>query len=211
MDKVRTKQIWQAAGLPTPNLVVARDKADLQRAAESLDFPVMVKPAHEGSSIGMSKVSSPDILPAAWEKACGYDGDVLIEEWIEGPEYTAAILGEQALPLIRLETPREFYDYEAKYAADSTRYLCPCGLEEQLETELQQLAQAAFAAVGASGWGRVDFMLDSAGRPFLIEVNTVPGMTDHSLVPMAARVAGIDFEQLVVEILATSRSREVRA
>ncbi|MGA7802601.1 MAG: D-alanine--D-alanine ligase [Gammaproteobacteria bacterium] len=203
MDKVRTKRVWQGAGLPTPPYAVLRERADLS-AAESLGFPLMIKPAREGSSIGMSKVEQTAGLEAAWLAAAGYDREVLAERWIEGGEYTAALLGADALPLIRLETPRSFYDYEAKYQADSTRYLCPCGLAADRERECQQLAASAFDALGAGGWGRVDFMVDSDGQPWLIEANTVPGMTDHSLVPMAARAAGIDFEQLVWRILETA-------
>lgn len=208
MDKIRCKQIWQASGLPTPEFLVARSEADLAQVP-ALGFPVMVKPAREGSSIGMSRVAAMDELPAAWALARDYDSEVLIERWIEGCEYTVALLGDRALPAIRLETPHAFYDYAAKYEANTTRYHCPCGLDSAAEGELQALAQQAFAAVAAGGWGRVDFMVDGAGRPMLIEVNTVPGMTDHSLVPMAARAAGLEFEDLVLEILATSLAREV--
>ena len=204
MDKVRTKQIWQAAGLPTPKFLVLESPADLGRVTAELGFPVMIKPAHEGSSIGMSKVERAEELPAAWQDAVHYDRAVLAEAWITGAEYTASILGEQTLPLIRLETPHAFYDYEAKYRANDTRYHCPCGLTEQQELQFRSLAQRAFRSVAASGWGRVDFMCDRSGQPYLIEVNTVPGMTDHSLVPMAARAAGIDFEALVLRILEVS-------
>lgn len=207
MDKVRTKQIWQAAGLPTPKFLVLESAADLGRVATELSFPVMIKPAHEGSSIGMSKVDRAEDLQAAWHAAMQYDSAVLAEAWITGSEYTASILGDQALPLIRLETPRTFYDYEAKYRANDTRYHCPCGLTEQQEQAFRALAQRAFRSVAASGWGRVDFMCDKSGQPYLIEVNTVPGMTDHSLVPMAARAAGIDFEALVLRILEVSLMR----
>jgi D-alanine-D-alanine ligase len=208
MDKVRTKQIWQAAGLPTPKFLVLENEADLGRVEAELGFPVMIKPAHEGSSIGMSKVERVADLPAAWAAAMQYDRAVLAECWITGREYTASMLGEQALPLIRLETSHAFYDYQAKYFADDTRYHCPCGLPEAEELHLRALAQRAFRAVAASGWGRVDFMCDHNGRPYLIEVNTVPGMTDHSLVPMAARAAGIDFDALVLRILEGSFMRD---
>ncbi len=208
MDKIRCKQIWQAGGLPTPEFLVARSEADLAQV-QALGLPVMVKPAREGSSIGMSRVATMDELPAAWALARDYDREVLIERWIEGCEYTVALLGDRALPAIRLETPHAFYDYAAKYEANTTRYHCPCGLDRIAEGEMQALAQQAFAAVAATGWGRVDFMVDGCGRPMLIEVNTVPGMTDHSLVPMAARAAGLEFEDLVLEILATSLVREV--
>lgn len=208
MDKVRTKQIWLAAGLPTPKFLVLESEGDLARVEPELGFPVMIKPAHEGSSIGMSKVERAADLHAAWKTAMQYDRAVLAERWITGREYTASMLGEQALPLIRLETSHAFYDYQAKYFADDTRYHCPCGLPEADELQLRVLAQRAFRAVGASGWGRVDFMCDHNGEPYLIEVNTVPGMTDHSLVPMAARAAGIDFDALVLRILEQSFMRE---
>lgn len=204
MDKIRTKQIWRSAGIPTPEFAVVRTEAELQQAQAGLTFPVIVKPAHEGSSLGMTRAETADSLPAAWQEAARFDTDVLVERWIEGEEYTAALLGAAALPLIKLETPHSFYDYAAKYSAGDTRYLCPCGLPAARETELQVQSRAAFAAVAASGWGRVDLMLDGQGQPWFIEVNTVPGMTDHSLVPMAAREAGIDFTRLVLRILQTS-------
>ena len=210
MDKVRTKQIWQAAGLPTPKFLLLESESDLGRVAAELGFPVMIKPALEGSSIGMSKVERAEELQAAWRAAMQYDSAVLAEAWITGSEYTASILGDQALPLIRLETPRAFYDYEAKYRAKDTRYHCPCGLSEEQELQFRDLAQRAFRAVAAGGWGRVDFMCNHSGQPYLIEVNTVPGMTDHSLVPMAGRAAGIDFECLVSRILEISLARDVQ-
>jgi D-alanine-D-alanine ligase len=162
----------------------------------------MVKPALEGSSIGMSKVNESEDLLNAWQQAVAFKGKVLAERWIEGREYTVAILGDLSLPAICLETPRDFYDYEAKYQADDTRYLCPCGLSMEEEHRLQRLALAAFQALGAAGWGRVDIMCSQDGTPYVIELNTVPGMTDHSLVPMAARAAGIEFDELVFRILA---------
>ena len=201
MDKYRSKLVWQGAGLPTPGFAVIGAETDLDAAAE-LGFPLMVKPTREGSSIGMARADDPAGLRAAWELAARYDARVMAERWISGAEYTAAILGESPLPLIRLETDRAFYDYTAKYEADDTRYLIPCGLDAVRERELQDLALRAFQAVGASGWGRVDLLMDGEGRPWLIEVNTVPGMTGHSLVPMAARAAGIDFDELVWRILA---------
>ena len=204
MDKVRTKQIWQSCGLPTPAFRMLVSAGDLETAVADIGFPMMVKPAHEGSSIGMTKVERREDLEAAWRLAAKYDRAVLAEAWITGREYTASILGGQVLPLIRLETPRAFYDYEAKYRSDDTRYHCPCGLSADDERAHRDLALRAFAAVAASGWGRVDFMCDAAGQPYLIEVNTVPGMTDHSLVPMAARAAGIDFDALVLRILETA-------
>ncbi|MEA3278824.1 MAG: D-alanine--D-alanine ligase [Pseudomonadota bacterium] len=207
MDKYRCKLAWRGCGLSTADFVLLRAETDLPLAAQ-VGFPLMVKPAQEGSSIGMARADDPDQLAAAWRAAAQYDGLVIAERWITGAEYTCAILGREALPLIRLETPRAFYDYEAKYEADSTRYLCPCGLSESDEQRLQELSLAAFDAVGAGGWGRVDFMLDGEGQPQLLEVNTVPGMTDHSLVPMAARARGIDFDALVWRILETSLERD---
>ena len=204
MDKLRTKQLWQGIGLPTPAFCVLSTPQDLSRAAAEIGFPMMLKPVHEGSSIGMTRVEREADLQAAWQAAGEYDREVLAERWITGREYTASIVGRTALPLIRLETPRTFYDYEAKYRADSTRYHCPCGLPAAQEEQLQSLALQAFDAVAASGWGRVDFMLDGDDRPWLIEVNTVPGMTDHSLVPMAARVHGWEMPELVWRLLETS-------
>jgi D-alanine-D-alanine ligase len=204
MDKLRTKQVWQSAGIPTPAFTVLSSKAEVAVAKSDLRYPVIVKPPHEGSSFGISKVDVADDLPAAWEQAARYDTTVLVEQWIAGGEYTAGILGDEVLPLIRLETPNAFYDYAAKYETDTTRYLIPCGLEAGKEAALQSLSLAAYRAVGASGWGRVDFMLDASGQPWFIEVNTVPGLTDHSLVPMAAQAAGIDFSQLVCGILDSS-------
>ena len=203
MDKYRTKAIWRGLGLPTPESVLIEDVSAL-KAAEAIGFPLMIKPSREGSSIGMAKVENPEQLQQAWENARGFDASVLAERWIVGREYTASVLLGEALPLIRLETPNTFYDYEAKYLADTTSYHCPCGLPESRESELQQLCLQAFEAVGAAGWGRVDLMLDENQQPWLIEVNTVPGMTDHSLVPMAARAAGIEFDELVLRILNTS-------
>ncbi len=204
MDKQRTKRVWQGLGLPTPDFDMLACEQDLENAAQRIGFPMMLKPVHEGSSIGMTRVEKPEALAQAWREADRYDHDVMAERWISGEEYTAAIVGNDVLPLIRLETPREFYDYEAKYRADSTQYHCPCGLAESRELELQQLSKQAFDAVGASGWGRVDFFLDSDGAPWLIEVNTVPGMTDHSLVPMAAKQHGWDMTELVWRILETA-------
>jgi D-alanine-D-alanine ligase len=205
MDKYRTKLVWAGAGLPTAEFALLRSEADIDQAAV-LGFPLMVKPAQEGSSIGMARADDRASLADAYAAAAGYDRQVIAERWIDGPEYTCAILGDQALPLIRLETPNTFYDYEAKYQATTTQYHCPCGLDAERENELKRLCRDAFAAVGASGWGRVDFMLDADDRPKLLEVNTVPGMTDHSLVPMAAKAAGIDFDGLVLRILAGSLS-----
>lgn len=200
MDKYRSKLVWKGLGMPTPPFQVLRAEADLARAAE-LGFPLMIKPAHEGSSVGMSKVNDAGQLDAAWQEARKYDGLVIAEKWITGSEYTAAVLDGEPLPMIRLETPRDFYDYDAKYRSGDTGYHIPCGLDESSEAEAQQIALQACEAIGVSGWGRVDLMMDEEGNFWLIEVNTVPGMTDHSLVPMAARARGIDFDELVFRIL----------
>jgi D-alanine-D-alanine ligase len=211
MDKLRTKQVWDSAGIPTPAFSVLRDAADLAAVRDTTGFPVIIKPSREGSSIGISRVETEAELQAAWQLALRYDADVLAEQWIEGAEYTAGILATQVLPLIRLETPNTFYDYAAKYEADTTRYLIPCGLEEMAEQQLREQALAAFRETGASGWGRVDFMLDAAGQPWFIEVNTVPGLTDHSLVPMAAKATGIDFTRLICRILETTFNQQAVA
>ncbi len=205
MDKVRSKWVWHAAGLPTPafEMVTAAQGFDLSRY--NLGFPAIVKPAHEGSSIGVAKVETPEALKAAVDAALLLDHEVLIEKWVVGTEYTAAIVGEKVLPLIRIEPPHGFYDYAAKYESEQTQFFCPCGLNPVKEGEIAALAQAAFSLLGCRGWGRVDFMLDDQGQPWLIEVNTIPGMTDHSLVPMAARAFGWSFEQLVAQILETAK------
>ena len=204
MDKLRTKQVWQGAGLPTPAYRMIDSAAALAVAADELGLPLAVKPSCEGSSIGISRVTDSAQIQAAWERAVACHSPVLVEPWIQGQEYTGALLQGEALPLIRLETPRDFYDYEAKYYAADTRYLCPCGLPAAQEAALRDLVRRAYAAVDGSGWGRVDLMVDTQGQPWLLEVNTVPGMTDHSLVPMAAKVAGLSFEDLVWRILETS-------
>ncbi|MBE7929028.1 MULTISPECIES: D-alanine--D-alanine ligase [Pseudomonadaceae] len=204
MDKLRTKQVWQSLGLPTPRHAVLASEADCRAAAESLGFPLIVKPAHEGSSIGMAKVDDTAALIEAWQAACTYDSQVLVEQWIQGPEYTIATLRGEVLPPIGLGTPHAFYDYEAKYLADDTQYRIPCGLDADKEQELRTLSARACEAVGIRGWARVDVMQDAAGAFWLLEVNTVPGMTDHSLVPMAARAVGLDFQQLVLAILDAS-------
>ena len=205
MDKHRTKRVWQGCGIPTPPFALINSERDLAEAGKHLGFPVVVKPVHEGSSIGISKASSDEELHSAWWQATRFDGQVIAEPWLIGPEYTVAILHGEVLPVIRLETPRTFYDYEAKYADGSgTRYICPCGLEPDREQQLMELALRAFHAVGGSGWGRIDLLLDAHRQPQFIDVNTAPGMTSHSLVPMAAKEAGYSFEQLVWKILETS-------
>ncbi|WP_417705749.1 D-alanine--D-alanine ligase [Pseudomonas sp.] len=204
MDKLRTKQVWHSLGLPTPRHAVLTSRADCEAAATELGFPLIVKPAHEGSSIGMAKVDSVEALIAAWQDAARYDSQVLVEQWIAGPEYTIAVLRGQVLPPIGLGTPHTFYDYDAKYLADDTQYRIPCGLSAEKEAELKELTARACEAVGTQGWARADVMQDASGQFWLLEVNTVPGMTDHSLVPMAARAAGLDFQQLVLAILADS-------
>jgi D-alanine-D-alanine ligase len=207
MDKVRTKQVWQALGLPTPRYARHRVGSDLGGAIAALGLPVVVKPAHEGSSVGISRVRSSADLPAAVELAARYDGELLIEELIEGEEYTVGILRGEALPSIRIVPAGEFYDYHAKYVAEDTQYLCP-GLDAAGEERIRALALAAFRAAGCSGWGRVDLMRDRRGECFLLEVNTTPGMTSHSLVPKAAAAVGIDFDELCWRILETSFERE---
>ncbi|MBK58135.1 MAG: D-alanine--D-alanine ligase [Pseudomonas sp.] len=204
MDKLRTKQVWQSLGLPTPRHAVLASEADCRAAADGLGFPLIVKPAHEGSSIGMAKVVGVDELIAAWRAASLYDSQVLVEQWIQGPEFTIATLRGKVLPPIGLGTPHTFYDYDAKYVANDTQYRIPCGLDAAKEQELKDLSARACEAVGIQGWARVDVMQDNSGAFWLLEVNTVPGMTDHSLVPMAARAAGLDFQQLVLAILDAS-------
>lgn len=204
MDKLRTKLCWQGYGLVTPQWFLLKNDHDLTACIEKLGFPVIVKPAQEGSSIGMSKANNRDELAKALQIAADYRCDVYAEAWVTGKEYTVGVLNGVALPVIRLETPNSFYDYEAKYQATTTQYHCPCGLDEQQEQELQQLALTACEVIGIKGWARVDVFIDATGQSQLIEVNTVPGMTDHSLVPMAAKQAGIDFKALVWQILATS-------
>jgi D-alanine-D-alanine ligase len=204
MDKLRCKLIWSAAGMPVTDYAVLTPGIDLDAVAQQLGFPIFVKPASEGSSIGISKARTRPELEQAWALAAKYDPVVLAERFIDGAEVTCGILGDRTLPLIRIETVSEFYDYEAKYTRDDTVYHCPSGLDAAIEYRLQDLARRAFDIVGCSGWGRVDFMLDRDGNPYLLEVNTVPGMTDHSLVPKAARQAGIDFDELCLRILGTS-------
>lgn len=205
MDKVRSKWIWERTGVPTPPFHhFGLDDHDYAQALEEFGLPLFVKPAGLGSSIGISRVTTAEELPAAIERARRYSDQVLVEKAIEGREYFAGVIGRYVLPLIGIETPRAFYDYEAKYTANDTTYLCPAGLDEALELELRERSLEAFDILGASGWGRVDFLLDDDGTPWFLEVNTTPGMTDHSLLPQAAATVGVDFDDLVWRILETS-------
>jgi len=208
MDKLKTKQIWLAMGLPTPDFCIIDSEQSCKQALERLALPLIIKPVLEGSSIGMSKVEREEELIPAWQKAQQCGGTVIAESWIEGDEYTAAMLDDQVLPMIKLKTTHKFYDYDAKYEANDTQYICPCGLPEEQEKKFAELTTRAFNAVGASAWGRVDFMVDKNNQPWLIEVNTVPGMTSHSLVPMAAKQADLSFEDLVVRILSLAECEQ---
>ncbi len=205
MDKLRTKLLWLGAGLNTPKFIWVSEQVPLDVKNFTIPFPVIVKPSREGSSIGMRKVENILQLEEAVAYAQKYDSDVLVEQWITGREYTGAVLNGDALPLIELKTSHDFYDFDAKYCSNDTQYLCPCGLDSELESELKSLVLQAFNIVGSKGWGRVDFMLDDQNTPWLIELNTVPGMTDHSLVPMAAQASGRSFEQLVVDVLLSTQ------
>ncbi|AVZ80093.1 D-alanine--D-alanine ligase [Zoogloeaceae bacteirum Par-f-2] len=205
MDKWRTKMVWQAAGLPTPRYVLLDEHTDWDAVAAELGLPIFVKPVHEGSSMGATKVTAAGQLKAAWELAARYDELVMAEEFIAGAELTAPFLGERALPLIRIVAPDGNYDYQHKYFTDDTRYDCPCGLPQAQERALQALIMHSAKVLGCRGWGRVDLILTADGRPYLLEMNTAPGMTGHSLVPMSAQVAGLSFEQLCLAILAEAR------
>ncbi len=205
MDKVRSKWIWERNGIATPPFeFFGPDDHDYTRAIDKLGLPLFVKPTGLGSSIGISKVRQAGDLQAAVELARRHGDTVIIEAAIAGNEYFAGVIGRNTLPLIRVETPREFYDYQAKYESDDTRYYCPCGLDADLEAELQKLSLKAYEILGTTGWGRVDFLMDETGKPWFLEVNTTPGMTDHSLVPQAAAEVGIEFDELVWRILETS-------
>jgi D-alanine-D-alanine ligase len=201
MDKWRTKLIWQAAGLPVPDYALLTAESDFDMVERQLGLPLFVKPANEGSSVGVSKVKNHGGLRAAYEEAAQHDPLVLAEKYMAGGEFTVAILGDTALPVVEIVPATEFYDYEAKYFRDDTRYVCPAELPEALAAEMRELALKAFAVVGCQGWGRVDILLSEDRRPYLLEINTSPGMTDHSLVPMAARTAGIGFDELCLRIL----------
>jgi D-alanine-D-alanine ligase len=203
MDKTRTKQLWLGCGFPTPPYARLNANTNFEQVIADLGLPLMVKPAREGSSIGMRKVETAQDLEPAYAFAAQYDSEIIAEKWVTGKEYTIVILGDKALPVIRLQPHQShgFYDFDAKYNANDTQYLCPCGLDADDEQRLQALALKAFEMVGAKGWGRIDAMQDQDGNFWLLEVNTVPGMTDHSLVPMAARAAGLSFQQLALTIL----------
>jgi D-alanine-D-alanine ligase len=204
MDKLRCKQMWQGIGLATTDFAVLEQQSDWAVIMQSLGGKAMVKPACEGSSIGMSRAETPEQLQQAWQHAAEFDMTVIAEPLLEGAEYTVAILGDQALPSIRIRTNEVFYDYQAKYFSDDTQYQCPSDLSSERESEIRKLSMDAFNTLGCSGWGRVDLMMDSKEQFQLLEVNTSPGMTSHSLVPMAAKAAGLNFEQLVLAILEES-------
>ncbi len=201
MDKFRTKLMWQAAGLAVPEYALLTADSDFADVEEALGLPLFVKPAREGSSIGVIKVKTPGGLKAAYDEAARHDPLVIAEKGVMGGEYTVGIIGDQVLPIVKIEPATEFYDYEAKYNRDDTRYLCPCGLPEKKEMQIRKEALDAFRVLGGRGWGRVDFLMDEEGNHYFLEVNTAPGMTDHSLVPMAARIAGLDYPALVRRVL----------
>ena len=201
MDKFRTKLMWQAAGLPIPEYALLNADSDFAEIEEELGLPLFVKPAREGSSIGVTKVKARGELKAAYEEAVRHDPLVIAEKGVMGGEYTVGIIGDEAMPIIKIEPATEWYDYEAKYNRDDTKYLCPCGLPEAREMQIRKGALEAFRILGGRGWGRVDFLMDEAGKHYFLEVNTAPGMTDHSLVPMAARVNGLDYPALVRRVL----------
>ncbi|PID45457.1 MAG: D-alanine--D-alanine ligase [Proteobacteria bacterium] len=205
MNKLMTKRIWAGSGLATPAFAVLTEDTDFEQVVAEYGLPLMVKPADEGSSVGMTKVTCVEQLPEAYQTARQYDCPVFAEQWVSGTEYTISIVDDEVLPIIRVETDSQFYDYEAKYQSDETRYFCPCGLVPEAEKAMQQLAKQAFDTLGAKGWGRIDLMQDEHGKAWLIELNTVPGMTSHSLVPKAAAAAGMSFGELTVKILETSR------
>ena len=201
MDKWRTKMIWSAAGISTPAFELVNAYSDFAAVEQRLGLPLFVKPANEGSSIGISKVKQVGDLKAAYELAAKSDPLVIAEQFVGGGEYTVGILGDQALPIVRIVPKNEFYDFEAKYLRDDTEYLCPCGLSADKEAQIQREALQAFNTIGCRGWGRVDFLMDADGNHYFLEINTSPGMTDHSLVPMAAKAAGISFDELVIKVL----------
>lgn len=201
MDKWRTKLVWRASGIPTPRFEMLNTETNFMATADSLGLPLIVKPAREGSTIGLTKVSSAKAVAGAYREAAKHDSMVLAEQFVDGPELTTAILDDEALPLVRIEAPGGKYDYDAKYFSDETRYFCPAGVDAGLEDRVKRISVDAFRILGCKGWGRVDVMIDADGEPWVLEANTVPGMTGHSLVPMAAKVAGLSFDQLVIRIL----------
>jgi len=204
MDKIKSKSIWRDGGLSTPNTIEINKNTNWDNVVEQIGLPIMVKPVREGSSFGAAKVEQKENLFSAWENASQFDDRVMAESWVEGSEYTVPILNKMVLPMIKLETKQEFYNYDAKYIDKDTKYICPCGLDKVLESSIGEISKKACELLGVSGWGRVDLMVDANKQEWLIEVNTIPGMTSHSLVPMSAKKAGISFEQLVTQILATS-------
>ena len=210
MNKALSKDIWQQLALPTASFCHVNKDTDPQSVIDKLGLPLFVKPVNEGSSIGMTKVDRSDELKTAIDVALVYDEEVIAERWIDGEEYTVAVLGPSSLPVIQLKTPNEFYDFDAKYEANTTEYLCPAGLSDEDEIYCRELALRAFEALRMSGWGRIDLMRDQTGQFYLLEANSIPGMTDHSLVPMAAKQAGLSFEQLVMQILSSSLNKEAR-
>ena len=201
MDKWRTKLLWQSAGINTPRHILLDEQSDFDAVVKELGLPLIVKPSREGSTIGLSKVRKAGEVAAAWRLAVRHDAMVLAEQFIEGTELTASILGEVALPLVRIQTEGDLYDYEAKYLSDKTRYFCPSGVSAEQERIIREQALQAYRLLGGEGWGRVDLILDKSGTPYFLEANTSPGMTTHSLVPMAAKAAGISFDELVLKIL----------
>jgi D-alanine-D-alanine ligase len=209
MNKLMTKQIWRGCQIPTPKYLALENTINQEKLVEELGLPIIFKPVSQGSSIGITKVNSKEEITAAWKHAHKFEETVIAEQCINGQEYTVTILEDRALPMIHLETPRSFYDYDAKYQSNDTLYHCPCGLPTALENEIQTLAVQAFKVTDATGWGRVDVMLDENKQPWFLEINTVPGMTEHSLVPMAAKAINIDFNQLVLKVLETSLLKSI--
>jgi D-alanine-D-alanine ligase len=201
MDKWRTKLVWRASGIPTPRFEMLDTESNFMATADSLGLPLIVKPVREGSTIGLTKVSSAKAVAGAYREAAKHDSMVLAEQFVDGPELTTAILDDEALPLVRIEAPDGNYDYDAKYFSNETRYFCPADVDAGLEDRVKRISVDAFRILGCKGWGRVDVMIDADGEPWVLEANTVPGMTGHSLVPMAAKVAGLSFDQLVIRIL----------
>ena len=211
MDKIRTKYVWQAQGLPTPAFSQGAPSQALAQSwvsSSALSFPMIVKPSHEGSSLGMQKVNTPDALYQAWSQAQALDSEVLVEQWVTGREMTATVVNHTVLPLIELQTDHAFYDFSAKYESSATQYLCPVAIDSALQRQIEALVLDAFDAVGARHWGRVDLIIDADQQPWLIEINTAPGMTDHSLVPMAAKQAGLSFPQLVRYLMTLTLATE---